>query len=220
MARDEIQIPVTEDEIENLKPSEEADKGPLTSNKPLDEKQIQLTKDEIEKLKSLAEANTRPATSDRPLIQEVTHILRSCYTMEECKRYFNPTYVALGPLNYQERTKRDLRFERGEESKRRLAAMFIKLTNGTTEDFYKNVKKKMDTLRNCYNFKEGQKWNDEDLAFMFLVDGCALLHFIVLDVNVMWQEFIGTDDLVGIERVDFFLLENQLSELMIEKIKI
>ncbi|GLT46454.1 hypothetical protein SLA2020_202020 [Shorea laevis] len=171
-----------------------------------DETQIPLT-DEIEKLRLSEQAD---ATSNKPLIQEVTSILCSCYSEEEYGRYFKPISVAIGPLNHQERTQRDLRFERGEKWKFRLAAMFINLTNGKGQNFHMNVKQKMDSLRKCYNFKEGQEWTDEELAWIFVVDGCALLHFIILDANGNWEGFRVRNDLDRIEKVDFFLLENQL----------
>ncbi|GKV48537.1 hypothetical protein SLEP1_g55341 [Rubroshorea leprosula] len=199
MARAEIQIPVTEDENENLMRLEE---GPLTPNQPLDE--IEITDDELKKLKSLREADSSKKLLK---IQKVPNILCSCYGKKDCKRYFKPTSVAIGPLNHQRETDKDSRMERGEKCKQKLAAMFIK--DGKEVDFYKNVKKKINSLKNCYNFKEIQKWSDEELAWMFLVDGCALLQFIALDVSNRW-EFFSDNDPVSIEKVDFFLLENQL----------
>ncbi|GLT65453.1 hypothetical protein SLA2020_378850 [Shorea laevis] len=94
--------------------------------------------------------------------------------------------------------------------------MFIKDSKKLKEDFYKNVKKEIYSLRNCYNVKEVQNWSDKDLARRFLVDGCALLQFIVLDVNDEWEKFSDDNDLVSIEKVDFFLLENQLPCQLLE----
>ncbi|GLT46448.1 hypothetical protein SLA2020_201960 [Shorea laevis] len=179
------------------------------ANEPLDEEQIALTEDEIKKLKSLEEADGGPRKSEKPLIQGVTHTLRSCYSKGECKRYFKPTFVAIGPLNHQKGNTRDLRFDRGEQWKQQLAAIFINFC-GNAEQFYKNIKKHINSLRKHYDIDEVKKWNDEELALMFLVDGCALLHFIALDVTNQWEEFSVINDLVGIEKVDFFLLENQL----------
>ncbi|GLU06602.1 hypothetical protein SLE2022_236220 [Rubroshorea leprosula] len=213
---DEMQITDTEDDIKKLKLLDEAATGALTSNKPLDEMQSTLSEDEIRKLKSLDEADKGALTSNKPLIQEVTSILRWCYSKGERRRYFKPISVAIGPLNHQKKTKREWRFERGEKWKLRLAAMFIHSSKGTVQDFYKNVKEEISKLRNCYNFKEGQNWTDEKWALMFLVDGCALLLFIILDVSDQWEEFRVTTGLAGVEKVDFFLLENQLPYQLLE----
>ncbi|GLU06599.1 hypothetical protein SLE2022_236190 [Rubroshorea leprosula] len=181
-----------------------------------DEIQIRVTEDEIKKLKLLEEADTVPLTSNKPLIQKVPSSLCSCYSQRECRRYFKPISVAIGPLSHRKKTKTDLRFEGVEKWKSRLAAMFIKSSRGTALDFYENVKKKIYSLRECYNFKGGQKWTDENLAWMFLVDGCALLHFIILDANGVWEKFRVENGLVCIEKIDIFLLENQLPYQLLE----
>ncbi|GLT60183.1 hypothetical protein SLA2020_329620 [Shorea laevis] len=170
---------------------------------------ILLTEDESGKLKLLKEANTKTLPSNKILIRKVPHQLSSCYCKEDCERYFQPTCVAIGPLNHQRETNKHSRIQRGEECKLKLAKMFIDECNGKEEDFYENVKKEIKSLKDCYCF-EGQKWTDEELAFMFLVDGCALLLFIVLYVDDKWEVFRVTHGLVGIAKVDFFLLENQL----------
>ncbi|GLT65457.1 hypothetical protein SLA2020_378890 [Shorea laevis] len=212
MASGEIQITVNEGKNENLKLSEEPDGGPSTSNKPSDD--IQITNDESRNLQSLRDADADSLTSEKPLlIQKVPKILRSCYG-QDCERYFIPTSVAIGPLNHQRETDKDPRIERGKEWKRKLAAMFIK--KGEEENFYKNVKREIKILRNCYDDIEQLKtWNDEELAWMFLVDGCALLQFIALDVYDAW-EFFSDNDPVSIEKADFFLLENQLPYHLLE----
>ncbi|GLT51647.1 hypothetical protein SLA2020_250430 [Shorea laevis] len=160
------------------------------------------------KLKSLKAANIDSLPSHKPYIREVPRKLGSCYGKEDCERYFQPTFVAIGPLHPQRKTNKCSRIQRGEECKLKLAKMFIEECRGQEEDFYKNVKKEIDSLKACYKFE--QEWTDEELAFMFLVDGCALLLFIVLYVDDKWEVFRVTHGLVGIAKVDFFLLENQL----------
>ncbi|GLU06600.1 hypothetical protein SLE2022_236200 [Rubroshorea leprosula] len=168
-----------------------------------------LTEVESGKLKLLKEANTDSLPSNKPSIRRVPNKLSLCYRKEDGVRYFQPTSVAIGPLNHQRETNKHSRIQRGEECKLKLAKMFIDECNGKEEDFYENVKKEIKSLKDCYYF-EGQNWKDEELAFMFLVDGCALLLFIVLYVDDKWEGFRVTQGLVGIAEVDFFLLENQL----------
>ncbi|GKV43561.1 hypothetical protein SLEP1_g50840 [Rubroshorea leprosula] len=171
-----------------------------------------LTEVESGKLKLLKEANTDSLPSNKPLIRRVPNRLSLCYRKEDGVRYFQPTSVAIGPLNHQRETNKHSRIQRGEECKLKLAKVFIDECNGKEEAFYENVKKEIKSLKDCYCFYcfQGQKWTDEDLAFMFLVDGCALLLFIVLYVDDAWEGFRVTQGLVGIAEVDFFLLENQL----------
>ncbi|GLT27017.1 hypothetical protein SLA2020_260420 [Shorea laevis] len=181
-----------------------------------DEIQVTLTEDEIDRLKLLEEADPGPTRSNKPLIQKITQKLTSCYSSEECRGYFKPTSVAIGPLNHPNETDKDPRMERGEQCKLKLAAMFINFSESTKENFYKNVKKELYSLKNCYDSNGVGNWNDEELAWMFLVDGCALLGFIALDMMGLWQEYTADFDLVDIEKVDLFLLENQLPYRLLE----
>ncbi|GLT58125.1 hypothetical protein SLA2020_310460 [Shorea laevis] len=181
--------------------------------------QITVTKEESEKLMLLKEAAADPrnATSTKPLIQKVAHTLRARYDDEERKRYFEPISVTIGPLHHERDTKPDSPFKRGEKFKLQLAGTFINNQNGrTVEDFYDNVKKEINTLRKCYDPTQVEKWDDDELAWMFLVDGCALLHFIFLDVKDEWEELGGKNDLVAFAKLDLFLLENQLPYKLLE----
>ncbi|GLT46449.1 hypothetical protein SLA2020_201970 [Shorea laevis] len=180
-----------------------------------DEKQITPTEFEIEKLfKSLDEAEIFKYEADtvtnKPLIQMVPQLLGSCDDNKDLERYFKATSVAIGPLNHQRKPAKGSRIERGEDCKLKLAARLIKSSERTTEYFYKNVKEEIKSLRSCYNSEKVKEWTDEELAWMFLVDGCALLVFMILDGNDKWEEFSVDIDVVRIEKVDFFLLENQL----------
>ncbi|GLT60181.1 hypothetical protein SLA2020_329600 [Shorea laevis] len=178
-----------------------------------DEKQIALTEDEIKKFKSLEEDEIFKHAADTvtlPLIQMVPQVLRSCYGENDFERYFKPTSVAIGPLNHQRKTDKDSRIQRGEECKLKLAAILIKRSNRPTEYLYRIVKEEINSLKNCYNSEQLKDWTDEDLAWMLLVDGCALLVFMIVDGNNYWEEFSFRLDVVRIVKADFFLLENQL----------
>ncbi|GLT95855.1 hypothetical protein SLE2022_135140 [Rubroshorea leprosula] len=180
---------------------------------------IQITTgEESEKLMLLEEAAADPpnATSTKPLIQKVAYRLRARYNDEERKRYFEPISVTIGPLHHERDPKPDSPFERGEKFKLQLAGTFIKKSGRTKEDFYSNVKKEINSLKKCYDPNEVEKWNDEELAWMFLVDGCALLHFILLDVMDKWKQVGGKNDLVAFAKLDLFLLENQLPYKLLE----
>ncbi|GKV49623.1 hypothetical protein SLEP1_g56364 [Rubroshorea leprosula] len=115
-----------------------------------DEIQITLSDDEIEKFKLLDKVDEAPFPSNKPLIQMVPQILRSCYGKEDCERYFKPTSVVIGPLNQERKTDKDSRIKR------------------------------------------------------------------VLDVDDTLEDFSVDNDLVSIEKNDFFLLENQLPYQLLE----
>ncbi|GKV40809.1 hypothetical protein SLEP1_g48410 [Rubroshorea leprosula] len=171
--------------------------------------------------KLLEEGASRPSNAPptKPLIRRVTHTLRARYDEKESNRYyFEPISVAIGPLHHERGPNKSSRFEIAEECKLQLAAMFIKYggSGERKEDFYNNVKEEIDSLRKCYDPKEVENWNDEELAWMFLVDRCALLQFIFLDVKNKWEEFDGKNDRVAFAKLDILLLENQLPYRLLE----
>ncbi|GLT58128.1 hypothetical protein SLA2020_310490 [Shorea laevis] len=176
------------------------------------------TEKKLNKLLELEEAAANPsnvAPPTKPLIRRVSHTLRARYNEEECNRYFEPISVAIGPLHHEKNHEQGSRFEIGEKFKLQLAVMFIK-HSWRMEYFYNKVKEEINTLRECYDPKEVEKWNDEELAWMFLVDGCALLHFIFLDVEDRWKELTTKDDLIAFAKLDLFLFENQLPYRLLE----
>ncbi|GKV40808.1 hypothetical protein SLEP1_g48409 [Rubroshorea leprosula] len=163
------------------------------------------------RLKSLEKAASDPyLTPTKPLIQRATQIL---HVKNDFDQYFQPIFVAFGPLHHPRDD--DSRLYRAESSKLQLAAKFIKGSGRTNEDFYNNVKEHLSSLKKCYEQKELDKWkenwDDDDLAWMFLVDGCAVLYLAHLDVNHYWEK-VGCKniDLVAFAKLDMFLLENQL----------
>ncbi|GKV40807.1 hypothetical protein SLEP1_g48408 [Rubroshorea leprosula] len=97
-----------------------------------------------------------------------------------------------------------------------MAGMYIKYGGRTMEEFNNNVKKEIDSLRKCYDLSEIEKWNDEELAWMFLLDGCALLQFIFLDVKDKWKDLGRKNDRVAFAKLDIFLLEKQLPYQLLE----
>ncbi|GLT26617.1 hypothetical protein SLA2020_016720 [Shorea laevis] len=177
--------------------------------------QITLTKQESENLMLLEEGLgdfQSNATSIKPLIERAMLPLRKSASYDEKKmdRYFEPISVSFGPLHHVKECKQGSTIEKAEKFKRRLAAMFISYSGNQKEDLYKNVKKEIKSLKDCYDPIEVVDWRDEELAWMFLVDGCALLHFIFLYEKGMPMELDGLTVQRAIVVHDLFLLENQL----------
>ncbi|GLT95858.1 hypothetical protein SLE2022_135170 [Rubroshorea leprosula] len=150
-------------------------------------------------------ARDRPV-KPKPLIQLVTHMLRD--NENYFQRYFKPMFVAFGPLHHDDGP--DSKLRRGEEKKLQMAAKFIKDSGMEMEVFYGNVKAKIDVLMKCYDCKQIEKWKEEDLAWMFVVDGCAALLFIDHDANDNLKALEVKDDVLNYVKMDLFLLENQL----------
>ncbi|GLT91335.1 hypothetical protein SLE2022_092260 [Rubroshorea leprosula] len=187
--------------------------------------QITNTEQESKKLMLLDEAvgdlhvtATSPlnATSTKPLIQRAVPTLRGLYGEKTVDRHFKPISFSFGPLHHGKEFTQGSTFEKAEKFKRRLAAMFISYSGNQKEVLYENVKKEIHSLRNCYDPIEVVDWEDEELACMFLVDGCALLHFILLDVQGKWEKLGGKNDQSVFMIHDLFLLENQLPFQLLE----
>ncbi|GKV40816.1 hypothetical protein SLEP1_g48417 [Rubroshorea leprosula] len=166
----------------------------------------QLTQTE-NRLKSFEDGDCFPtATTTKPLIQRVTHILLR--DNEDFQRYFKPISVAFGPLHHDHSP--DSKLQRGEKSKLQMAAKFIKYSGKEKEDFYTKIKENINSLRECYDSKEIKTWCDECLAWLFLMDGCAVLFFILHEATDNLDKLGAKDDLLAYVKMDLFLLENQL----------
>ncbi|GLT93153.1 hypothetical protein SLE2022_109570 [Rubroshorea leprosula] len=140
-----------------------------------------------------------------PKIRRVTHILRN---NESLKRFFEPNFVAIGPLHHSKHP--DSRLYKAEKAKLKLAAMFVEGSGTTKEALYHKIKEELTSLKACYGSKEIETWNDYQLAFIFLVDGCALLRFIDCAANDKLTDLVFKTDLLTFAKLDLFLLENQL----------
>ncbi|GKV10549.1 hypothetical protein SLEP1_g21894 [Rubroshorea leprosula] len=152
----------------------------------------------------------------KPLIQKAMPALRELYNEKTIDQHFKPISFSFGPLHHVKKLTQGSTFEKAEKFKRRLAAMFISYSGNQKEVLYENVKKEIHSLRNCYDPIEVVDWEDEELACMFLVDGCALLHFILLAVQGTWEELGGKNDQCLFMIHDLFLLENQLPFQLLE----
>ena len=106
-----------------------------------------------------------------------------------------------------------------EEYKLTLADNFIEKSEKTVKELYDMIKKKIEQLRECFDAEVTKKYGDEDLAWMLFVDGCATLEFIDIVAsgdNEKLQEFKIKNDHVAFVQQDFFLLENQLPNQLLD----
>ncbi|KAK5787163.1 UPF0481 protein At3g47200-like [Gossypium arboreum] len=173
-----------------------------------------LSTGELAKLQSLDKAfdGGQPNFTAKPLIRKVPSNLRH---NEDFKKYFKPKVISIGPLHHD-----DLTLHESKELKLKLAAHFVNKIGVDKESLYSNMKVEMDGLKECYDPQELEKYSDdnEELAWMFFVDGCAIL-------QAVYMRYGNDDDdgklfiknnLLTFVYSDLFLLENQLPFRVLE----
>ncbi|PPD86568.1 hypothetical protein GOBAR_DD16522 [Gossypium barbadense] len=135
-----------------------------------------LSDGEVANLRSLYEAfyAGQPNFTAKPLIRKVPSALRR---NEDFKKYFMPKVISIGPLHHD-----DLTLIESKELKLKLAAHFVKKVGVDGESLYSNIKKEMDGLRKCYDPQELENYSEDnkELAWMFFVDGCAILQAVYM----------------------------------------
>ncbi|KHG12694.1 hypothetical protein F383_17045 [Gossypium arboreum] len=175
---------------------------------------VDLSSGELEKLRSLDKTleGRQRTLRDKPLIRQVPSTLSR---NEDFKKYFKPKVIAIGPLHHY-----DPALPVSEKLKLNLAAHFVEKIGVDKESLYSNIKKEMDGLKECYDPQEFENYgiDNEELAWMFFVDGCAILQAVYMrygDDDDDGKLFIK-DDLLTFEYSDLFLLENQLPFRVLE----
>ncbi|XP_034693216.1 UPF0481 protein At3g47200-like [Vitis riparia] len=143
-----------------------------------------------------------------PRIPKVPHMLRRT---KDFKILFEPRVVSVGPYHHH---KHDLRA--AEMLKRIMAKRFILENRQAIEVLYNKIVSEISELRNCYNKNATKKYNDEDLAWMMLVDGCSLLHYIRCYTEGKLKDLPIKYHNAAFAQQDLFLLENQLPFRVLE----
>jgi hypothetical protein len=149
---------------------------------------------------------------DRPpaKIQKVIFLLRED---EKCfVKYFEPRVASLGPIHHG-----NPKYQLGEKYKVRLAYEFVDCNKNKSNNLneginylYEKVKEEIKELRQCFEEEVTKKYDDEELAWILFVDGCAILQYIFCDANSKFKEFNIKTDSVAFAQQDLFLLENQV----------
>ncbi|KAI9160448.1 hypothetical protein LWI28_008156 [Acer negundo] len=162
----------------------------------------------------------RPANA-KPKIQKVPSMLRN---NDKFKKHFEPKVFSFGPHYHQHPT-----LEMAKQIKDNLAADFLQQNGVKIEDLYRDIKKQINKLKECYDKDMYDGYGDHKLARMFLVDGCAILQFMYIFVDsrenpeMQFRNLgIKTDYAVFLAH-DLLLLENQLPyhllQLIIQRAK-
>uniref|UniRef100_A0A2N9EQ85 Uncharacterized protein n=1 Tax=Fagus sylvatica TaxID=28930 RepID=A0A2N9EQ85_FAGSY len=157
------------------------------------------------KFKTVIEAEKNAENqSSTPKIQKVVFLLRN--TNEEYfQKYYEPRLVSFGPIHHGRE-----RYDQGENYKRLLTSKFIKDSGKSMKDVYDKIEDDIKELRQCFVEEVTKKYDDNDLAWMLFVDGCAILQYIYIFTNHKFEESSIEGDRVYFAQKDLFMLENQL----------
>ncbi|KAJ9681924.1 hypothetical protein PVL29_018015 [Vitis rotundifolia] len=128
-----------------------------------------------------------PGVKNRIRMPKVPHILRGT---QDFKKFYNPRVVSIGPYHHG---KSDL--HPVEMIKPLCAQNFLADSNQDIEAL------------NCYDKRSTNRYDNEALAWMMLLDGCFLLRFIRSPANT--GKYLRDHQINFVEE-DLLLLENQL----------
>nr|XP_023898832.1 UPF0481 protein At3g47200-like [Quercus suber] len=139
-----------------------------------------------------------------PKIQKVIFLLRD---QEDFKKYYEPRVVSLGPIHHGKE-----KYKLAEKYKLVLTYEFV---NGSGKeinpsDLYKKIEENIKELRECFEEEVTKKYDDEALAWLLFVDGCAILQYIYCTTKDQFKQLNIKTDSVTFGQHDLFLLENQL----------
>ncbi|KDP26227.1 hypothetical protein JCGZ_22473 [Jatropha curcas] len=156
----------------------------------------------------LASLNLDPGalkeTIPQPQIRKVPFKYRKDKDFE---KYYQPRVFAIGPIHHGHP-----QFEYAENVKHKLAAGFIRYTGLDSKDVYDMIMRNLEVFKICYAVDVIKSYSNDELARMFLVDGCSILLFIYDVVNggkLLTELRIREVQVAFIQR-DIFLFENQL----------
>ncbi|KAK3219128.1 hypothetical protein Dsin_013098 [Dipteronia sinensis] len=173
-----------------------------------------------EKFKSLKEALTEAEGDDehnaKPKIEKIPFMLQH---NENFKKYLNPRVVAIGPFHAKDEGLQVTKW-----MKLKLAALFIKECGMDKNLLYEKILEKIADFKGCYVDEATEGYNNEDLAWIFLVDGCALLHYMNIcgsdqkkeDQDKTLKQLKIKKDHMAFVQQDVFLLNNQLPYELLE----
>ncbi|KAJ9681931.1 hypothetical protein PVL29_018022 [Vitis rotundifolia] len=142
--------------------------------------------------------------SQWPRIPKVPQMLRGT---RDFKKLYEPRVISLGPYHHG---KRHLRL--GEMIKPVCTQKFLDDSNQDIKALYTKIESNIEAVRKCYNKRSTNKYDNEALAWMMLLDGCFLLQFIrsQQDNSKVVLSNVLRDHQIYFLELDLFLLENQL----------
>ncbi|KAK4580912.1 hypothetical protein RGQ29_024532 [Quercus rubra] len=148
------------------------------------------------------EARKKVTPSPAPKIQKVIFVLRD---HKDFKTHYEPRAVSLGHIHHGID-----KYQLGEQYKLVLTYEFVKGNKEKINYLYKKIGKKINELRDCFEKEVTKSFDDEELIWLLLVDGCAILQYIYCAAKNKFTELNIKPDSIAFTQQDLFLLENQL----------
>ncbi|XP_075636934.1 UPF0481 protein At3g47200-like [Castanea sativa] len=155
----------------------------------------------IDAVMEAARKNFTP--SPAPKIQKVNFLLRDD---KDCfQKHYEPKAVSLGPIHHG-----NARYQLRENYKLVLTYEFVKGSKEKINYLYKMIGEYINELKDCFEKRVIESYDDESLIWMLLVDGCATLQYIYCAANSRFEDLNIKRDNVAFTQQDLFSLENQL----------
>ena len=121
------------------------------------------------------------------------------------QKYYEPRVVSLGPIHHGKQ-----KYQLGEGYKLVLTREFVNGSGKEIKDLYKKIEDNIKELRECFEEEVTKAYDDEALAWLLFVDGCAILQYIYCATTDQFKQLNIKTDSVTFGQQDLFLLENQL----------
>ena len=138
------------------------------------------------KIRQLQTEQKSPSSNHKLVCPEVPPTLRS---VKDAEVYYKPQVMSFGPYHHG-----NPELQAGEALKLNLAATYLRAhaqfvygmdrcvddyIDLSVDDIYSTISGDIDELKKCDNPKSTEKYTKEELSVMLLVDGCALLWYIL-----------------------------------------
>ena len=140
--------------------------------------------------------------SPTPKIQKVLFLLRD---NKDFQKHYEPRAVSFGPIHH-----RNKKYKLGEKYKLALTYEFVNGSEEKISEFYNKIEENINELKKCFEEEVIEDYDDEELIWLLLVDGCAALQYIYCAANKKFNDLKIKTDSVAFTQQDLVLLENQL----------
>ena len=129
-----------------------------------------------EKIRTVMEARKNVTPSPTPKIQKVIFLLRD--NKDFFQKHYEPRAVSLGPIHHGKE-----KYKLGEKYKLVLTYEFVNGSEEKINELYENIEEKISELKKCFEEEVIKNYDDEELIWLLLVDGCATLQHIYCAAN-------------------------------------
>jgi hypothetical protein len=160
----------------------------------------------LEKVMEAKESVMNQSRTPTPKIQKVRQ------HHKDFQKYYEPRVLSLGPIHHDKKPE----YKKGEKYKHALTCYYIEDSGKDIEVLYEMIEEKIKELRDCFEEEVTKRYDDNALAWLLFVDGCAILQYIYFATNKLFKDLGINDILVSYGYQDFFLLENQLPYCLLE----